>query len=87
MLGPPMAPAEDSHLRHLRHLLQLQVFKKKTTCPLKISKDRQRPAAITVAADGQAVEPVREVHGIAGSHQHQLTNKTNGYKASHHTCG
>jgi len=63
-------PAEDSHLRYLRHLLQLQIFRKDDV-PAQISKDGQRACGNHRAADGQPVEAVREVHSIAGPHQHQ----------------
>src|SRR5216684_4103694 len=73
-------PAEDRELRHLGHFLQLQVFRE-IGVSADVGQHRQRSGGDDRASDGQSVEPVGEIHGVARSDDHQHHKQDKGGKS------
>jgi hypothetical protein len=64
MLSRPPSPAEDRQLADQRHALQFQVVREHHVAA-DVGQHRQRAGRDDRAADRQAVEAVRQVHGVA----------------------
>ena len=70
MDAPDHGSAENGQLAHLRHALQFEI-RGEGRVAADVGQHGQRARCNHRAADGQAVESVGEIHGIARSHDHQ----------------
>ena len=59
--------AENGQLSHLRHTLQFQVGSERSVAA-DVGQHRQRPGGDHRATDGQPVQAIGEIHGVAGKH-------------------
>ena len=81
MDGADHGAAKDCELADLRHALEFEI-RGEGGMAADVGEDRERAGGDDRAADGEAVETVGEIDGIARDHDDdKTTKKTNGRKA------